>query len=602
MKFRTPYLGIYGRRLFLVLALLSLVLTSALGLLGYFSAQKTITSKAEIRLFGIAKERSEKIRMWFEEQDKIILTLTELRQFRQIVADLCLNRGEGSSNLKDLREIIKTHKAIYNVSLGYEIRNLNGRVVFAYYPDPSDSTSDFSSMDFPRALETEVPTWSKIHLLKPGIAVLDLMKTVKSPGGEVVGVFIIKVDPKTTLNKILSSTEGLELTGETYLIGSDTTMLTPSRHEDHPYPLTHKMPTTGALHCLAGKDSMEVYEGFDGEKLLGAYIWMPEQEWALMAEMHLAEAFAPLYRTSYHFILITGGGLILVLSISILISRQLTHPLSALAEASKRIAQGDFTTVNQKSRGDEIADLTEHFNRMVISLQKSREQLQATLLKLAQSQNLAVIGQLVAGIVHEMQNPLSTIKMNLRILEKKGNLDEDKLEHLKLAKEQTIRLEVMLNELLEYSKPVKPKLTSVELNALLKTVMANKAKVLEEKGMVGKLKLPDDAITVNSDGDLLTRILDNLICNAVNASHSGQAITLNLSQEDTTVNIAVEDNGIGMSKEVQGRLFEPFFTTRKSGIGLGLNNVRKFVEALEGEIKIESQENVGTRVRIRLKR
>jgi signal transduction histidine kinase len=326
---------------------------------------------------------------------------------------------------------------------------------------------------------------------------------------------------------------------------------------------------------------------------------MPGPRWALIAEMSTTEAFQPVYKFAIHFFFILGIGILLILLISIFISRKLTEPLFHLSEASNAVAQGDLNIQITPKSQDEIGRLTQQFNQMVNSLKKSRQEAEISHRKLLQSEKLAVIGRLVASIVHEMRNPLSAIKMNLRIIERKTLPVELEAQHLQIASEQTKRLEKMLNELLEFSKPVIPNLITVNLQEIFQQVISGKKSLLETKKISLVTDFPASPVICKSDPDLLTRILDNVLLNAIQASDKNQCIFMKIVLAQN-ITVEIRDEGKGMSLKVQDRLFEPFFTTRENGVGLGMPNVKKFLDLLGGIIVVDSGENKGTRIIIKL--
>ncbi len=215
-----------------------------------------------------------------------------------------------------------------------------------------------------------------------------------------------------------------------------------------------------------------------------------------------------------------------------------------------------------------------------------------------QAEKLAVVGRLVASIVHEMRNPLSGIKMNIRIVQKRSKLTKMAQEHLNIASQQTERLEKMLNELLEYAKPVKVKFSTFDLNQLMDNILTEAQEALKRKNIKLNKYYSDEQIFIKSDPDLMTRIIENIITNAINASKMGSQLQVSIQNGEKPL-ITISDQGYGMTTKVRERLFEPFFTTREDGIGLGMSNVKKFVDILGGNIEIDSTEGVGTTVRLK---
>ncbi|MDP8289191.1 MAG: ATP-binding protein, partial [Candidatus Electryonea clarkiae] len=239
------------------------------------------------------------------------------------------------------------------------------------------------------------------------------------------------------------------------------------------------------------------------------------------------------------------------------------------------------------------------FNRMVKGLVSSQNELERSHQQLVQSEKLAAIGELVASVVHEMRNPLSAIKMNLRLLERKICDDPLNAEHLQLASGEVNRLESMLSDLLDYSKPLSLVITEVNLYNLTKQSF----ELLNEKANAKNIRLVldeyDESIVMPGDEEQLLRALINLISNAIEASEQGEDVKTGLYKTDNEqIVINVIDNGCGMNANALERMYETFYTTREEGTGLGMNIVKKIVEAHDGSIDVMSTEGSGTTVRL----
>jgi len=272
--------------------------------------------------------------------------------------------------------------------------------------------------------------------------------------------------------------------------------------------------------------------------------------------------------------------------------------LIRLVNASDEVAKGNLNVrINVVSK-DEFGDLTRQFNNMVASLRHSRQEIEISNQQLMHSEKLAAIGRLVASIVHEMRNPLSTVKMNLQILKKKNVLPEIETEHLSIASDQVGRLERMLNELLEYSKPVNPNYLNMDLKPLLQKIKYDRDDLLKSKSINLIEEYPSKPVIIRSDSDILTRVFDNLISNAIQASQEKSDLCIRLSENSDRILVEIQDFGKGMSENVKAKLFERFFTTREDGVGLGMSNVKRFLEVLNADIEVESELDKGTTMKV----
>ena len=240
-----------------------------------------------------------------------------------------------------------------------------------------------------------------------------------------------------------------------------------------------------------------------------------------------------------------------------------------------------------------------------MAIADSRDKLEKSHNRLIQAEKLAAIGELVTGIVHEMRNPLSVIKMNLNLIQRKSanstNADLVTTEQLELAAQEAQQLEKMLAELLDFSKPITLKKKLLSITKLVDKSI-NAIKQAADKSAVEVIfhLYESQDFEVYADEDTIKILLSNLALNAIHASRPGSQIDLSFRLIDGNLNFEVIDKGKGMSSNVRERILDPFFTTRDDGIGLGMSNVKKIIDLYGGTINIESQENVGTTVSIRL--
>lgn len=209
---------------------------------------------------------------------------------------------------------------------------------------------------------------------------------------------------------------------------------------------------------------------------------------------------------------------------------------------------------------------------------------------LARTASLAAIGELTSSIAHEMRNPLSSIKMNAKMMEQTlGEKDATLAELAAITSQQSLRLETMLNDLLNYGKPLTLYLGKTTARELLRATMISVAQEKQKKGVLVEVANEVGEIPLQVDGELMTRALSNLVLNAI--QWSPPMGTVHIAARFATgkepagqVVFQVRDNGPGIREEKIRRLFQPFFTTRPGGTGLGLANVRKIVEYHGGTV------------------
>ena len=222
--------------------------------------------------------------------------------------------------------------------------------------------------------------------------------------------------------------------------------------------------------------------------------------------------------------------------------------------------------------------------------------------RLYDSQKLAALGQLSAGIAHEVRNPLSSIKMSLQILEKRMNPAGNDLKRFKIAQKEVEHLEELVNNVLVFAKPVEPKMAPVDLGKIIEQVLALAEKGIADKQIDVKLELQEIPL-VNVDAAMIADAFLNIIRNAIEAVEDKGYIHIyarSIGSQPPAVLVVVEDNGCGIDEEDMPHLFNPFFTKKKYGTGLGLSQVSKIVELHQGKIEIISEKDKGAKICVTL--
>jgi PAS domain S-box-containing protein len=218
--------------------------------------------------------------------------------------------------------------------------------------------------------------------------------------------------------------------------------------------------------------------------------------------------------------------------------------------------------------------------------------------KLYDSQKLAALGQLSAGIAHEIRNPLSSIKMSLQILTKRMSPEGNDLKRFKIAEKEVDHLEMLVNNILAFAKPVEPKKISVDLSKVLEQALALSEKEITDKKIELRTEF-GDVPPMAVDAEMMADAFLNVIRNAVEASKEYGKIKVSLRYAYETrqsVVVEIKDDGSGIDAEDMPHIFNPFFTRKNYGTGLGLSLVKKIVDIHQGVIDIFSKKNEGTKV------
>ncbi|WP_236698887.1 sensor histidine kinase [Thermodesulfovibrio aggregans] len=285
--------------------------------------------------------------------------------------------------------------------------------------------------------------------------------------------------------------------------------------------------------------------------------------------------------------------------VTYIISSRYTRPIDTLTEAAIKVAQGDFNYRLNINRKDEIGKIAESFNFMIQKLQEN----QMLHERLREAEHLAAIGQLSRTIAHEIRNPLNFINLSIdHLIEKLKKEDKNNSNHINLLekmKQEIYRVNNLITEYLEYVKPLKLNKKVANIIEIIEDVVSIIEATAEKEG-INIYKDYTVDFTVNVDVDLIKSCFLNIITNAIYAMRDSEVKNLFIKTElvDDNILIKISDTGSGVPEEVIDKIFEPFFSTKRDGLGLGLPLAKKVIEEHGGTIEFSSKLGQGTEVKI----
>lgn len=310
----------------------------------------------------------------------------------------------------------------------------------------------------------------------------------------------------------------------------------------------------------------------------------------------LEKAEHEILATVRRILVLTAALLIAGFAAILLLSRRFISPITQLASTMEK-ARGDYLDLRVDVKGhDELAVLGDRFNSMIERIRQANEELKKTHEKLVQSEKLASIGILAAGVAHEINNPLGGIFNCLQMIRQNDGNPDLRTKYLDLAHEGLDRIENTVSKLLWMSRRAKH--TPVDLN--IRNSVDSVYSFLEYRMNKGRIafrnEVPDD-LRLNFDVHDFQQMLLNLFINSIHAVKERGAIEVRGCREDSAVRIEVIDNGCGIEPEHIGRIFDPFFTTKQTGegTGLGLWLTYEIIRNYNGEISVESSPGGGSR-------
>ncbi len=242
--------------------------------------------------------------------------------------------------------------------------------------------------------------------------------------------------------------------------------------------------------------------------------------------------------------------------------------------------------------------------RIIDERAKEQRELEA---QLNHAERLAALGEMVAGVSHEIRNPLGIIRSTAELLGSMPDSHESKVQLTGLIIEESNRLNNIVTEFLDFARPQEPNFQNCFLNEILNKNILFLQPELEKKGISLHDNLNRRSLKLRADPQLLYRSFLNIFVNALQSMENGGTITVNVEEEDGYYLVTITDSGSGISEENLLKIFNPFFSTKDTGSGLGLSIVRKIIEGHKGKIWIEKNleeppegESPGTRVMIKL--
>ena len=303
-------------------------------------------------------------------------------------------------------------------------------------------------------------------------------------------------------------------------------------------------------------------------------------------------------------LIIVGLIIIFIAAISgVAVSRKFTAPLESLSAAVRKVAKGDFeVNVDIKSR-DEIGQLSNSFNEMANELLERERSLKSAQLALVQSEKMAAVGTLSAGLAHEVKNPLSAVLGYAQLSKRKLSQPDVVRKHLDTIESETRRCNEIISNLMQFSRQEKGEFTDVTLNEVVEKSVGIVDHQLGLNNVQVNMELAPNIPEIIGNENQLQQVLMNLAINAQQAMEpDGGTVDIATYCDDDKVYISVSDTGPGISEEVAEKIFEPFFTTKAAGegTGLGLSVTYGIIRDHQGDIRVEKADSGGARFVIEL--
>ncbi len=356
-----------------------------------------------------------------------------------------------------------------------------------------------------------------------------------------------------------------------------------------------------ALDAKVARGSRD-YDAEDGD-VVASYARLDKGSAAVVVETPRAEIFRATRELQERSILFAIALISIALLAAIYFSRRVTAPLRTLELTMARVSKGEFNVAVEVTSQNEIGAVATAFNQMTKELGKRNDELEQKNALLVQSEKLSAIGELSAGLAHEVKNPMVGIVGFAQLGKESVDLDEAR-EYFGLIDNDAQRANSILQRLLEFARPPDVERERLEVRTVVDGAVKLVAHQLQLQGVRIETRYAEGLPVIIGNGNQLRQVLVNLMMNAGQAMEQSKIkkLYVEASGADWTVLVSVKDTGPGMAPEVRKRLFEPFFTTkpRGKGTGLGLSISRSIIEEHKGELRVESEVGAGATFVIRL--
>lgn len=550
--------------LFLVLSLVPLFTVS---IISYFSFKNSLHDTISTHLFEIAKNKGFALQKWLFERH------TDAEVFAQ--TPTVVESVEAIINLKNdlltkekysliAKKYIRLVKNKYDSYDEIFILDENGQMLI--------TTEKMENIKVNRDYFREAingKTYNTNLFLSPLThrPTMVVAAPIKNSKEQIIGVLVerIKLD---AINKLMRDIE-IGKTGESYLVNKEGYFLTESKFEAG-YTLKKKISTKGTQEGNKGKSGVGEYIDYRDKKVLGAYLFIPEMEWSLMVEQDISEAFQEIQHLKNIIFVIGLITIIVIFAFTLLASGK-------------------------------IVKVIKRYDQQFKEQQK----------QIMRAERLSAMGQLAAGVAHEINNPLGGISNCLKLISTKINKPnpkpkdfKDSIKYLRTSEQELNRCIKITRNFLSFSK--RPNLNPVVTN--INNVISELIALIEPQAKVQNImiskELKSDLPHLMVDAQQLHQALMNIILNSLEAMPQGGKLKVRsgYDQRDEAVEIEITDTGCGIPDENLPHLFEPFFSSKPEGkgTGLGLSIVHEVIDEHNGSIELESEVDKGTTFTIKL--
>lgn len=648
-------------RLLAGLFLISIIPLTGVSLLSLRNFEAALNRTVIANMASIADKKADQIDTYINERRVDMYQLSHFPDMRSLFAALQAGHEVGADSAVYRQAAVRAEELLAELAAGYDYYdmlfiNSAGQVIFSLKKEADLNTNlrtgPYRDTGLGQGFQQSMALLSTEFSLFGNYAPSDnktaaFITTPLLSNGLPIGVLAAQINLEI-LQPVIEDRIGMGETGEAILAQQNQNIVTyTSRLRRLAEPLKQipigqvAMPMQRALYGERGQDLSVDYAGHG---VVAAWRYLPSLHWGMVVKIDTKEALAPLLRLRLHTLLMLGILVLMAGAAAFFLGFSIINPLHHFINVINEITQGDLKQRVVFSRQDELGQLAAAFNRMADEVQNGRDTLEQTVVvrtaelmiakneaeiafnslkqtqdTLVQSEKMAALGGLVAGIAHEINTPVGVILMSSTHLEsetdkvssryQQGELSGDELESYFDIARQSVRLMTINSqraaELINSFKQVAVDQTGGErrefdLKGYIEEIILSLLPKLKRTAISMTLDCPE-SLTVDSYPGALSQILTNFIINSLqHAYQPDQVGRLNIRVTllpDDNIRLIYSDDGKGILPELQSKIFDPFFTTQRGngGSGLGLHIVYNVVyQTLKGRLQMHSAFAQGT--------
>lgn len=340
------------------------------------------------------------------------------------------------------------------------------------------------------------------------------------------------------------------------------------------------LPTRGAISYVNQGDALGLGEVLVGAATSSGYQQFRGLGWHILMVEPTAVSFAPIWRLLWAMLAVLLLTLLAGIWISSRVASRISRPIVALTEFARQFRQGaaQLPAVPETAIS-EVEELHHAYVEMIGALEQSREQI-------VRAGKLAVVGEMAAIMAHEVRTPMGIVRSSAQLLQRQPDLSDKERELIGFIISETERLNRLVTMLLECARPQPPDFRAHDMHAIIDDVLGLLASRAENAGVALTREASTADMVLDCDREQMMQVLLNLILNALSFVGTGGRVAVSTYRDADALWISVADDGPGIPEALRPRVFDPFFSRREGGIGLGLTIVQQIVQVHGGQIGI----------------